>query len=92
MNHFDVPLYSFFEFWEIILAAFWGPFGVILGVPGGSGTRSGFQAFPDSSGAAQGRLWCAPGAFLAGVLEVSWGRLGASKIDLKSVLETLSYK
>ena len=53
-----------------------GTLGSILGVPGGSGSRSGFRAFPDSSGAAQGRLWGAPGAFLAGVLGVSWGRLG----------------
>ena len=76
MNHFDVPLYSFFEFLGVILAAFWGSFGVILGVPGGSGTRSGFRAFPDSSGAAQGRLRGAPGALLSGYLGVSWGRLG----------------
>ena len=60
----------------VILAAFWGPFGGILGVPGGSGTRSGFRAFPDSSGAAQGRLRVAPRALLAGVLGVSWERLG----------------
>ena len=58
------------------MAAFWGPFGGILGVPGGSGTRSGFRAFPDSARAAQGRLRVAPGALLAGVLGVSWERLG----------------
>ena len=60
------------------MAAFWEAFGSILAVPGGSGTRSGFWAFPDSAGAAQKRFLGAPGAFLAGVLGVSWGRLGAS--------------
>ena len=60
----------------MFLAAFWGPFGSILGVLGGSGTRSGFRAFPDSSGAAQGRLRVAAGAQLAVVLGVSWERLG----------------
>ena len=58
------------------MAAFWEAFGSILAVPGGSGTRSGFWAFPDSAGAAQKRFLGAPGAFLAGVLGVSWGRLG----------------
>ena len=60
------------------MAAFWEAFGSILAVPGGSGTRSGFWAFPDSAGAAQKRFLGAPGAFLAGVLGVSWGRLGLS--------------
>ena len=58
------------------MAAFWEAFGSILAVPGGSGTRSGFWAFPDSAGAAQKCFLGAPGAFLAGVLGVSWGRLG----------------
>ena len=58
------------------MAAFWEPFGGILAVLGGSRTRSGFRAFSDSARAAQGRLWGAPGAFLAGVLGLSWGRLG----------------
>ena len=60
------------------MAAFWEPFGGIFAVLGGSRTRSGFRAFPHSARAAQGpgtplgRPW----AFLAGVLGVSWKRLG----------------
>ena len=62
--------------WGVILVVFGCDFGGILGVPGGSGTRSGLQAFPDPFGAAPGRLLGAsraPPGCLLGASRAPWG-------------------